>query len=50
MEEFMRGYLPCVRNCDGDTVASYRYSINLFVAYLKTENGVIFMIDAVIRI
>lgn len=40
MGEFMRVYLPCVRNRDEDTVASYRYSLNLFVAYLETENGV----------
>lgn len=40
MGEFMRVYLPCVRNRDEDTVASYRYSINLFMAYLEAENGV----------
>ena len=40
MGEFMRVYLPCVRNRDEDTVASYKYSINLFMAYLKAENGV----------
>ena len=43
MGEFMRIYLPCIRNCDEDTVASYRYSINLFVAYLETENGITVM-------
>lgn len=43
MGEFMRGYLPCIRNRDEDTVASYRYSINLFVAYLEAENGVTVM-------
>lgn len=43
MGEFMRVYLPCVRNRDEDTVASYRYSINLFVAYLEAENGVTVM-------
>ncbi|MBP3900330.1 MAG: tyrosine-type recombinase/integrase [Blautia sp.] len=36
----MRTYLPSVRNRDDDTVASYRYSINLFVAYLESENNV----------
>ena len=40
MGEFMRTYLPSVRNRDDDTVASYRYSINLFVAYLESENNV----------
>ena len=40
MGEFMRTYLPGVRNRDDDTVASYRYSINLFVAYLESENNV----------
>ncbi len=38
MGEFMRVYLPGVRNRDEDTVSSYRYSINLFVAYLESEN------------
>ena len=37
MGEFMRTYLPCVRNRDEDTIASYRYSINLFVTYLESE-------------
>ena len=40
MGEFMRTYLPVVRNRDDDTIASYRYSINLFVAYLEAENKV----------
>lgn len=40
MGEFMRTYLPGVRNRDDDTVASYRYSINLFVTYLESENNV----------
>ena len=40
MGEFMRTYLPGVRNRDDDTIASYRYSINLFVAYLETESKV----------
>ncbi len=30
MGEFMRTYLPGVRNRDKDTIDSYRYSINLF--------------------
>lgn len=37
MGEFLRTYLPCVRNRDEDTVASYRYSINLYVSYLETS-------------
>ena len=40
MGEFMRTYLPGVRNRDTDTIASYRYSINLFVAYLEAEKEV----------
>ncbi len=43
MGEFMRVYLPCVRNRDEDTVVSYRYSISLFVAYLEVENRVTVM-------
>ena len=38
MGEFMRTYLPGVRNRDDDTITSYRYSINLFVTYLESEN------------
>lgn len=40
MGEFMRTYLPGVRNRDTDTIASYRYSINLFVSYLEAEKEV----------
>ena len=40
MGEFMRTYLPGVRNRDNDTIDSYRYSINLFVTYLESENKV----------
>ena len=40
MGEFMRSYLPGVRNRDGDTVDSYRHSINLFVMYLESEHKV----------
>ena len=40
MGEFMRTYLPIVRNRDDDTVASYRHSINLFVTYLEAENRI----------
>lgn len=34
----MKVYLLGVRNRDEDTVSSYRYSINLFVAYLESES------------
>ena len=37
--EFMKVYLPCVRNRDDDTVASYRYSINLYISYLEASKG-----------
>lgn len=40
MGEFMRTYLPVIRNHDDDTVDSYKYSINLFVAYLEFEHKV----------
>lgn len=40
MGEFMRTYLPGVRNRDKDTIDSYRYSINLFVTYLESEQKV----------
>lgn len=40
MGEFMRTYLPGVRNRDDDTIDSYRYSINLFVGYLESEHKV----------
>ena len=37
---FMTSYLPVVRRRDGDTVASYRTSINLFLSFLSSERGV----------
>lgn len=37
--EFMKVYLPCVKNRDGDTIVSYRYSINLYVSYLEAAKG-----------
>lgn len=37
--EFMKVYLPCVRNRDGDTIASYRFSINLYISYLESSKG-----------
>ena len=43
MGEFLRIYLPCVRNRDEDTVASYRHSINLFVVFLEAEKKITVM-------
>lgn len=40
MGEFMRFYLPHVKKRDEDMIASYRYSINLFVTYLKSEDQI----------
>ena len=37
--EFMNSYLPCVRNRDSDTIASYKYSINLYISYLGESEG-----------
>ena len=37
--EFMKVYLPCVRNRDDDTIASYRFSINLYISYLEAAKG-----------
>lgn len=37
--EFMKGYLPCVRNRDKDTIDSYRYSLNLYISYLEEVKG-----------
>ena len=36
----MRTYLSGARNRDDDTIASFRYSINLFVVYLEAKNKV----------
>lgn len=33
--EFMKVYLPCVKKRDGDTITSYRYSLNLYMTYLE---------------
>ena len=41
--DFMKTYLPGVRNRDEDTIASYRYSINLFIAYLEESKGLTFL-------
>ena len=38
--EFMKVYLPCVRNRDDDTIASYRYSLNLYMTYLEQALGI----------
>lgn len=37
--EFMKVYLPYIRNRDDDTIASYRFSINLYMSYLKVAKG-----------
>ena len=37
--EFMKVYLPCVRNRDADTIASYKFSINLYILYLEATKG-----------
>lgn len=37
--EFMKVYLPCVRNRDDDTIVSYRFSIKLYIAYLEAVKG-----------
>lgn len=41
--EFMKVYLPCVRNRDDDTIASYRSSINLYISYLEDVKGLTIM-------
>lgn len=41
--DFIKIYLPVVRNRDEDTVSSYRYSINLFIAYLECSKGLTFL-------
>lgn len=42
--DFMKVYLPCVRNRDDDTIASYRYSINLFMSYLNSARGLLLFV------
>lgn len=37
--EFMKVYLPYIRNRDDDTIASYRFSINLYMSYFKVAKG-----------
>ena len=36
----MKVYLPCVRKRDDDTIASYRYSLNLYMTYLEQTFGI----------
>ena len=38
MGEFIKVYLPRVRNRDEDTIASYRYSINLYSFHKSKKN------------
>ena len=33
--DFMRNYLVSVRNRDDDTILSYKYSVNLYLQFLK---------------
>lgn len=41
--EFIKTYLPSVRHRDEDTIASYRYSINLYLSYLAEKQGTTLM-------
>ena len=40
IREFLLEYLPTVRRRDDDTITSYRYSINLFLAFLDEVYGI----------
>ena len=40
IREFLLEYLPTVRRRDDDTITSYRYSINLFLAFLDEAYGI----------
>ena len=46
--EFMKVYLPCVRNRDADTVASYRFSINLYISYLESGTSMTVIVKSTI--
>ena len=37
--DFIKVYLPRVKSRDDDTIASYRYSINLYIAYLGVKKN-----------
>ena len=41
--EFIKVYLPHIRNRDDDTVASYRFSISLYISYLEAAKGLTIM-------
>lgn len=41
--EFLKTYLPNVRKRDEDTIASYRFSISLYLTYLKVSQGLTLM-------
>lgn len=41
--EFIKVYLPRIRNRDDDTVASYRFSISLYISYLEAAKGLTVM-------
>lgn len=38
--DFLRVYLPVVKNRDADTIESYRHSINLYVEFLSATSGI----------
>lgn len=37
--EFIKVYLPAVKSRDGDTIDSYRYSINIYLQFLRFTQG-----------
>lgn len=41
--EFLKVYLPSVRSRDGDTIDSYRHSINLYLRFLQYTYGTTIM-------
>lgn len=41
--EFLKVYLPSVRSRDGDTIDSYRHSINLYLQFLQSTYGTTIM-------
>lgn len=38
--EFLKVYLPSVRGRDGDTIDSYRHSLNLYLQFLRSVQGI----------
>ena len=41
--DFLRVYLPSVRNRDPDTIDSYKNTINLYLLYLQKAFGITLM-------